>query len=164
MWIMINNRHLNLEETPEFGSIHWATPVVLPVLPPAKPKGESQFDHNDEGSGFDGFGIRPSKTDGVVQITINRQTVTLFSCDYSATPPAVIDELLSEPGLYEFIPHAEMERAFVAVFLDSEQRFIRDAAMVDGANEEQAQQVALGVDILEPGEWSTAGWYRAKFL
>jgi hypothetical protein len=55
------------------------------------------------------------------------------------------------------------ETTRIDAVLDSDQRFVKDAAMVDGCTEHEGLMVALGMDItIEDAEFPAAGWYKCK--
>lgn len=55
---------------------------------------------------------------------------------------------------------AATERLIANATLDTDQRFVRDAALVDGCTDQQALLVALGQDVLEPSTFEPLGWYK----
>ena len=57
-------------------------------------------------------------------------------------------------------PGSPLVKLLQDVTLDTDQRFVRDAALVDGCTPEQATLVALGEDVLEATEFAPLGWYK----
>jgi hypothetical protein len=87
-------------------------------------------------------------------ILFEKKEVTLFKEEFTEVKNDVLDIFLSEPGMYAFVPHSEDVEKMIN--LDSKE--IAEAAMLDGANWEQAVQIALGAE--EVSQWSISGWYR----
>lgn len=68
-------------------------------------------------------------------------------------------------GAYILVPEgaggaAATARLIMGATLDTDQRFVRDAALVDGCDDQQALLVALGHDVVEPTAFEPLGWYK----
>lgn len=149
MWVIVNNRNMNIEGgTPPFGSIFYAHKCGNP-----KKKVKDDPNFSDYTEYMDCFGFNADRTKDV-RINYNGREVVLLSYDYKELEDEVLNELLNEPGLYEFIQN---EQPVKETIFDSDQKFVYDAALLDGCNEEQAIQVAMGSEL---NQWSTYGYYN----
>lgn len=98
-------------------------------------------------------------------IRFDGEKIRVWPHEFSVLPPDRMRYYVVDSGAYRLEPEDVTEGSPLVklmrdVTLDTDQRFVRDAAMVDGCTEEQALLVALGEEILEPSEFAPLGWYK----
>lgn len=110
--------------------------------------------------GYDALGFgKEHNWVGARKIRYKGTDIRVFPDEFSILDGAKMRFFL-EDG-YELIPEGIAEGKLLSGILDGDQKEIRDAAMVDGADEQMALQVALGADITLPDpEFPPVGWYR----
>jgi hypothetical protein len=180
MWIILIKK-LPTKPSPPKMSIFWSTP--WPDDHYAKEQREL-FEKSKERSPdyeyyIDAFGSTPETATfyshfgkdpnwiGARKIHFAGSDIRVFPHEFTVLKPEnmrfyVFGDHYSEAS-HEFVSEETATDQMVKGILEGDDRFVYDAALVDGCNPAQAMATAMGMDITIPdSEFAPLGWYRAK--
>lgn len=114
--------------------------------------------------GYPPFGQNPDLLNARA-IRFDNETIRVWPHEFSVLTPERMHYYIVEEKAYQLQPEdttpgSPMVKLIQDVTLDTDQRFVRDAALVDGCTPDEALLVALGEDIIEPTEFAPLGWYK----
>ncbi len=163
MWITIIKK-LPTNPSPPKMSIHWSTPWPdMQYHERLMERMNSPFSvvvkaHEDSKLFYE-MGGRSPNWKNAKGIIYKKERIRVFPHECSITNLENFKIFLKE-GAYELIPYSEAGKILMDKQLSKGQRFIFDAALIDGCDDYQAMMVAIGKnpnDVPPP-----MGWYRLR--
>lgn len=158
-WIMIIKKPA-CEHAPDMLGIYWSVPWPHDEFAKRQALLKSAKEENPWGGQecdfllarkvvVDGFDVRVFPHEFSV-MNAEKMGIYVHGCD-------------GDPGSHELVAGNVSESIMITEALNTDQAFLRDAAMLDGCNEQQALTVALGGDISdEQFDFPAIGWYRLR--
>lgn len=104
---------------------------------------------------------------GARRIHYAARDLRVFPHEFSKLKPENMQLYVCGDGNQEashvLVPEGAASEELIDAVLNGEQRFLYDAALLDGCTHEQAVAVAMGRDITIPdAQFPPVGWYKAK--
>lgn len=185
MWVMMTTK-LSTKPSPPKMSIHWAIPW------PDRKHSERQFDmifeakvnyimrdgkkrkrrarspHEDTSLKYSNksklyYGPLGNEAHwaGARKILYKDEYIRIFPHEFSILTVDNMHSYIKES--HDFVPGNAAERQIEIDLTDGDSSTIRDAALLDGCNEEQALLMALGLDVSDESKFPPPiGWYKIK--
>ena len=172
MWILLTKK-LSTEPSPPMMSIHWST--AWPNMTFYKIAIEHVRSFNDLANEnipeqYDTFipsaWGKEQRWDKARAITYKGERIRVFPSEFDVITPEYMSELcLGDSPSYELVLSDINEIDIISKkrLKETDDLLVKDAAVIDGASEDQAILTAMGVDITLPdAEFPPVGWYRCK--
>lgn len=184
MWIMLI-KHIPTQPSPPKMGIFWSVPWpneewAKDQIRRAKADGygrrrddeedvQTEYEAYDENRSFGplgGHGLEPNWK-GARKVTYKGSEVRVFPHEFSVIKQDRMRLYVlgteGEGPSHDLVAEGVASDVLIKGVLDSDTKFIYDAALLDGCTPEEALAVALGQDITEPdSEFPPLGWYRPR--
>lgn len=169
LWIMVTAK-IPVSDPPPEGSIHWSVqwPNEKYVALQADSHGLT-IDDLEDGESPDcfedvlfGSNLKDPNWAKARKIVFDGEEIRLFSHEYSVVKEENLHAYVySEEPSHVFRAGNTAEFVLIEKALETDDKLVYDAALVDGATHAQALATALGVDITTAGlEFPPIGWYE----
>ena len=116
---------------------------------------------------FSSLGFFEHNWAGARKILYKNESIRIFPDEFSEVTDESMKIYTIDDGLgnisHKLIPGNVAEATMLEHILETDQHFVKEAAILDGCTEQQAILVALGLDILDGfADNKPLGWYKCK--